>query len=121
MRTEVFENDAFIALMFSFGDDLDIDQVRAMSSYVEKAMKTEKPLRLLLDLSAVENFDISAFASPRGAVTSLRSIGPVERYAVVAASDFVAELVELFGSILPLEAETFSSNESQTALDWIKN
>lgn len=121
MRTEVFENDAFIALMFSFGDPLDIDQVRAMSSHVEKAMKIEKPLRLLLDLSAVVNFNISAFASPRGAVTSLRSIGPVERYAVVAASDFVAELVELFGSILPLEAETFSSDESQTALDWIKN
>lgn len=76
-------------------------------------------LRLLLDLSATQAFAVGAFVSPKGLVASLRSIGPVSRYATVGAPAVAAAAVESFGAILPLEARAFPADASDEARRWV--
>ena len=76
-------------------------------------------LRLLLDLRKTEHFALGAFLTPRGLLTSLKSIGPVSRYAVVGAPQLAAAAVESFGTILPLESRAFAAADYAEAHQWV--
>lgn len=107
-----------IFLAFTFGVVLDKDAIEAMAQEVEQAMAQYEDLRLLLDLTLTSEFEASAFLSLKGALTSGRSIGPVSRYAVVAAPEMAAAAIESFGKLLPLEARTFEAREIAKARAW---
>lgn len=106
-------------LIFAFDRRLDHTQVVAMAELVDHAIKRNGELRLLLDLRRTETFSLGAFLSPKAMVTSVHSIGPVSRYAVVGAPDIAAFAVEGFGTILPLESRAFSADEYADAHKWV--
>ena len=106
-------------LIFAFDRTLDHTQVVAMAELVDHAIHRDGELRLLLDLRKTEHFALAAFLSPKGMLTSLKSIGPVSRYAVVGAPALAAAAVESFGAILPLKSRAFSADEYAAAHDWV--
>lgn len=119
MRSDLLEGDGFTCLMFTFEPTLDHRQVEGMARVVEAAIDTTEDLRLLLDLRATGTFDPGAFLSSRGLLASIRSIGPVTRYAVVGAPSLAAVAVETFGTILPLEACAFEATDLKEAQGWV--
>lgn len=119
MTSEWHQGSGTTYLAFEFDQTLDRAQVEAMAEVVEHAMETAKDMRLLLDLRRTEEFEPSAFVSPQGLITSLKSIGPVQRYAVVGAPKIAAIAVEAFGAILPLESRAFGPDEIEQARLWV--
>lgn len=106
-------------LIFAFDRTLDHTQVVAMAELVDHAIERDGELRLLLDLRKTEHFALGAFLSPKGMLTSVKSIGPVSRYAVVGAPALAAAAVESFGTILPLESRAFDAEEYAEAHRWV--
>ena len=106
-------------IFFHFKRTLDRAQVSQMAEVVKDAITHDGELRLLLDLSRTEKFEIGAFLSPKGFLASLESIGPVTRYAVVGAPAIAAAAVESFGTMLPLAARAFSAAELGEARHWL--
>lgn len=106
-------------LIFAFDHLLDHAQVLAMAEVVDNAIAQGGELRLLLDLRQTERFAPGAFFSPKGLLSSLRSIGPVSRYAVVGAPAIAAAAVESFGKLLPLESRAFPAAAYDAAHRWV--
>ena len=119
MKSDLLQDDGVTCLTFAFEATLDHKQVNGMARVVEAAIKTTDDLRLLLDLRATGKFDPGAFLSAKGLLTSIKSIGPVTRYAVVGAPAIAAAAVEAFGTILPLEARAFEAADLAEAERWV--
>ncbi|MEE4207818.1 MAG: STAS/SEC14 domain-containing protein [Parvularcula sp.] len=120
MQVERYESQGALCLIFEFTDPLDKRQVEAMAEHVERAMDESEEIRLLLDMIAVREINPSAVASLQATWTSIRSIGPAERYGVVGAPDIAAGAVELVGKVLPLGSKAFSPQERAEAVAWLK-
>lgn len=112
-------SDGVAIITFVFDARLDHAQVVTMARLVDDAMARGEELRLLLDLRNTETFDVGAFLSPKGMLTSIRSIGPVSRYAVVGAPALAAAAVEGFGALLPLKSRAFDAAEIAEARRWV--
>jgi hypothetical protein len=106
-------------IIFHFDRTLDHAQVLGMSEVVKEAIAQHGELRLLLDLRMTEKFELGAFLSPKGFLASVKSIGPVTRYAVVGAPSIAAAAVESFGTILPLDSRAFSAAGMDEARAWV--
>ncbi len=119
MQSREFRIDGATCLEFVFDPLLDKDQVDAMAEAVEAAIARGGELRLLLDLSATHSFAVGAFVSPKGMIASLRSVGPVSRYATIGAPAIAATAIESFGAILPLEARAFPTDAIDAARRWV--
>lgn len=119
MNVEKLQRGNVTILAFAFDHTLDHDQVLAMSRAVEDAMAQGDDLALLLDMRATEHVSLGAFLSAEGMWTSLRSVGPVRRYAVVAAPAIAAAAVEAMGKILPLESRAFDGDDIEAAHAWV--
>lgn len=107
-----------VCLTITFPARLDASAVEQMAEEVDLAMGAGDDLRLVLDFSGTIDIAAEAFASPQGFVTSVKSIGPIKRYAVVDAPDIAAKMIEFFGAILPLEANSFDKGELEPARQW---
>lgn len=119
MKAERLQADGATVILFEFDPVLDHAQVLAMAQAVDDAIERDGELRLLLDLSRTETFALGAFLSPKGFLTSIRSIGPVSRYAVVGAPSIAAAAVENFGAILPLKSRAFKPADIAEARRWV--
>lgn len=119
MNVEMLRRGEVTVIAFAFDQTLDHAQVVKMSRVVESAMAEGDDLALLLDLRGTEHFSPGAFLSAKGMWTGLRSIGPVRRYAVVAAPAVAAAAVEAFGKLLPLESRSFEAEEIEAARLWV--
>lgn len=119
MKSEMVQAHGAVLLFFTFDHRLDGDQVREMARVVQRAIDRSEDLRLLLDMRETEEFAADAFLSPSGFVTSVQSIGPVKRYAVVGAPKIAEAAVETFGKILPLESRAFAPEEIEEARLWL--
>lgn len=119
MKSERLHTDGATIMVFAFDPVLDHAQVLAMAEAVDDAIERDGELRLLLDLSRTETFAVGAFLSPKGFLTSIRSIGSVSRYAVVGAPSIAAAAVEGFGTLLPLESRAFDAAEIAVARRWV--
>jgi hypothetical protein len=119
MKVERLHIDGATVILFEFDPVLDHEQVLTMARAVDEAIERDGELRLLLDLSRTEIFAVGAFLSPKGLLTSIRSIGPVSRYAVVGAPSVAAVAVESFGAILPLKSRAFEAADIAKARRWV--
>ena len=119
MNIEMLDRGDVTIIAFAFEQTLDHPQVLEMARVVESAIAEDRDLALLLDLRRTEHFSPGAFLSAKGMWVGLRSIGPVRRYAVVAAPDIAAAAVEAFGKILPLESRAFEAEAIEDARLWV--
>lgn len=119
MNVEKLQRRNVAILAFTFDYTLGHDQVLLMARAVEDAMAQGDDLALLLDMRATEHVSPGAFLSAEGLWTSLRSVGPVRRYAVVAAPAIASAAVEAMGKILPLESRAFDRDEIEAARAWV--
>jgi hypothetical protein len=119
MQSRELQIDGVTVIEFTFDPVLDQAQAAGMAEVVEAAIAREEELRLLLDLRGTQSFALGAFVSPKGFLASLRSIGPVSRYAVVGAPALADAAVESFGAILPLEARAFRAEDYPAARQWV--
>ncbi len=119
MNVEMLHRGDVTLIAFAFDHTLDHAQVLEMARVVESAMREGNDLALLLDMRATEHFSPGAFLSAEGMWTSLKSVGPVRRYAVVAAPAIAAAAVEAFGKVLPLESRSFEAEEIEAAREWV--
>lgn len=119
MKSQIRAIDDASCIVFEFDRTLDHAQIVEMANVVEEAIATVDDLRLLLDLRQTEKFALGAFLSPQGFLASVRSIGPVSRYAVVGAPPILASAVEAFGTIMPLQSRAFAASDIEAALRWV--
>lgn len=119
MIVEMLHRSDITIITFAFDPTLDQTQVIEMARVVESAMAEGDDLALLLDMRATEHISPGALLSAEGFWTSLKSIGPVRRYAVVAAPAIAAAAVEAFGKLLPLESRAFDAEEIEAARMWV--
>lgn len=119
MKVETLNRGDATIIAFAFDPTLDHAQVTEMARVVEGAMAAGGDLALLLDMRATGHISPGAFLSAQGMWTSLKSVGPVRRYAVVAAPAVAAAAVESFGKLLPLESRAFGAEEIETARQWV--
>jgi hypothetical protein len=121
LKSRIQAVEGAICIVFEFERTLDHAQIVAMADVVEEAVAASDELRLLLDLRRTEKFALGAFLSPQGFLASMRSIGPVSRYAVVGAPPILASAVETFGTIMPLQSRAFAASDIEAALRWVTN
>jgi hypothetical protein len=119
LKSEILPIDGATCLAFEFDRTLDHAQILNMAQVVEQAITADTELRLLIDLRRTERFALGAFLSPKGFLASVKSIGPVTRYAVVGAPAMVATAVEAFGTIMPLESKAFTAVDYAAARQWV--
>lgn len=119
MNVETLRQSDVTIIAFAFEATLDHAQVAEMARVVESAIAEGGDLALLLDMRRTEHFSPGAFLSAEGMWASLRSIGPVRRYAVVAAPMIAAAAVEAFGKVLPLQSRSFDAGEIEAARMWV--
>jgi hypothetical protein len=119
MKSEVLSFDGTAVIVIEFDPVLDRAQVEQMAGVVQDRIRESAELRLLLNLRRTERIEAGAFASGKGLATSLKSIGPVSRYAVVGAPKTAAAAVEAFGKLLPLESRAFEADAFREAQAWV--
>lgn len=119
MKAEIFPGDDVTMIAFAFEPTIDHAQVKEMARVVERAIGEGGDLALLLDMRATTHVSPGTFLSAEGAWVSLRAIGPVRRYAVVAAPAIAAAAVEAFGKVLPLQSRAFEAEEIDAARLWV--
>lgn len=119
MNVEMLRGGDVTVIAVAFDATLDHAQVVEMARVVDGAIDGGGDLALLLDMRATAHISPGAFLSLEGAWASLRAIGPVRRYAVVAAPALAAAAVEAFGAILPLESRAFEAGEIDAARAWV--
>jgi hypothetical protein len=119
LKSRIQAIEGAICVVFEFDRTLDHAQIVAMAEVVEEAIAAGDELRLLLDLRRTEKFALGAFLSPQGFLASVRSIGPVSRYAVVGAPPILASAVEAFGTIMPLQSRAFAASDFEAARRWV--
>lgn len=119
MQYDKLQSGSTTCIIFHFDRTLDHAQVLEMAEVVGDAIAHHDELRLLLDLRLTEKFAVGAFLSPKGFLASMKSIGPVTRYAVVGAPAIAAAAVESFGTILPLDSRAFSATGMDEARAWV--
>ncbi len=119
MQYDKLHSGSATCITFHFERTLDHAQVLEMAEVVENAIAHHDELRLLLDLRLTEKFAVGAFLSPKGFLASMKSIGPVTRYAVVGAPAIAAAAVESFGAILPLHSRAFPAADIDEARAWV--
>ena len=118
MKSSLNRTNGTVEISITFAPTLDRAEIEQMAEIVDGAMKTSDDLRLLLDLSATQTIEPTAFVSVKGAVVSFKSIDPVKRYAVVGAPAIAEASIESFGKLLPLESRTFEPHEIAEARAW---
>ena len=119
MIVEMLHRSDVTTIAFAFDPTLDHAQGVEMARVVESAMAEGDDLALLLNMRGTGHFSPGAFLSAGGLWTSLKSIGPVRRYAVVAAPGIAAAAVEAFGKLLPLESRAFDAEDIEAARQWV--
>lgn len=118
MIMDIEVNGGVANMTVAFAEQVGRVDVDAMAEFVADAMKKHDRINLLLDFNQTQSFDVSAATSIQGAIVSAKSIGPIERYAVVGAPAIADAAIETFGTLLPLEARTFDAPQLEQARDW---
>lgn len=118
MQKQIAISNGIAHCTFRFAGKLDEQDVAQMAEAVEGVMERSDDLRVVLDFSEVDEIAPSAFASAKGMKVSAQSIVPITHYAVVAAPALAQSSIELFGSVLPLEAKNFDAGELEEAQKW---
>ena len=118
MQCDVTMENGTALITVVFDPILDRAQVETMARTVETAMEAHDTLRVILDMSATEEIEATAFMSAKGALVSLKSIDPIERYAVVGAPRIAEAAIKFFGKLLPLESRTFEPRKMAEARAW---
>jgi len=100
---------------FRIESGVEAEEFARVAEITDAAMDREEPLSLLFIL---ENFGVSdamAGMSPKSLATQFRSLGHLERYAVVGAPAVAAGMIDAFDKVSSMEAKSFEPGEEDAA------
>jgi len=87
------------------------DDMKAMAERVLEAFDTHEKIDLLLIFDRFEGSDAGAGMNIPSIKAQTSSVWNVRAYVVAGAPDDAAEMIETFGKVLPIDAETFATEE----------
>jgi hypothetical protein len=91
------------------------EDLAAMAQAVNEAFDRGERIALLIRLVGFDGIDAAAGLSGPAVESGIRSLGGVERYAVIGPPRIARVMIETFGRIIPTEARTFASAEESEA------
>jgi len=100
---------------FRIAGEVSRDDMEAMSELMNDAFDAhDDKVDMLLIFDRYEGSETGTTLSWEAIKSRFKSVTNVHRYVVVGAPDSAAEMIETWGSILPVEAETYS----EEAIAW---
>lgn len=83
----------------------------AMAEYVNDVFDRHDKIDMLLIFDKYEGAETGASLSWDALKSRVRALSEVRRYVVVGAPEAAAEMIETFGKLIPVDTETFDTEE----------
>lgn len=107
--------DAPFVYAFRIEGGVSAAEMSEMAETMNAAFDRGETVNMLLILRDFDAADALSGLSARSLESQFRSLRHVERYAVVGAPAFAAAMIETFGKMSPIAAETFDPAEEAAA------
>lgn len=90
-----------------------------MSHVVDRAFDAHDEVDMLLIMTNYEGAELGALFDGDAMSVQARSNKHVRRYAVVGAPAWASAMINVFGSVSPVETNTFGLEEEASAWTWV--
>ena len=100
---------------FKIDGHIDDDESEALAEYMNDAFDKHDSVCMLMDLTAYDGSDWDSLFDWEVIKSRVRSLGKVEKYAVIGASKNASKMIELFDRVLPVEAKSFDAADADKA------
>ncbi|WP_299966481.1 STAS/SEC14 domain-containing protein [uncultured Roseobacter sp.] len=87
------------------------EDMTAMARYMNDVFDAREKVDMLLIFDHYDGAETGASLSWDSIKSRIRSISEVDRYVVVGAPENAAEMIETFGKLMPVETETYDTEE----------
>ncbi|MGR3512122.1 MAG: SpoIIAA family protein [Paracoccaceae bacterium] len=106
---------------FAITGHVDGDDMEAMAEYMNDVFdRTDDKVDMLLDLAGMTGRDLDAVFDGDVMKAQIRSWTKVGRYAVVAAPDRAAKMIEWADKVIPVDARAFDATEADEAWKFVE-
>lgn len=102
-------------IAFEIKDRITKPDIEWMSSIADAAMNAHGTIDMLLIMSNYEGADLGAKFDGYASSVMARSVAHIRKYVVVGGPLFVRAMVNLSGSVMPVETKTFDLSEEAAA------
>lgn len=104
---------------FEISGQLDKHDMKGMAATMQQAFDAHEKVNMLLIFKDYEGSEAGAAISTEALQAQWKSLGNVQRYAVVGAPEHAESLIALMDKIVPVNAETFGEDEVDSAWAWV--
>lgn len=106
---------------FAITGHVDDDDMEAMAEHMNDVFdRAADKVDMLLDLAGMTGRDLDAVFDGDVLKVQIRSWTKVRRYAVVAAPDRVAKMIEWADKVIPVDARAFDASEADEAWKFVE-
>ncbi len=91
------------------------EDMEAMGAYMNDQFETHDKVSMLMIFDSFEGAETGATFQWETLKSRFRSLGKVDRYAVVGAPEGPSRMIEWMGKLLPIEARTFAKKDDAAA------
>ncbi|AWN52200.1 STAS/SEC14 domain-containing protein [Methylobacterium sp. 17Sr1-1] len=102
-------------IAFEVMDRITKPDIEWMSSITDDAMKTYGTIDMLLVMSNYEGSDLGARFDGYATSVMARSVAHIRKYVVVGAPAFARAMINLSGTVLPVDTKTFDLADEAAA------
>jgi hypothetical protein len=102
-------------IAFEVKDRITKPDIEWMSSITDAAMKTHDKIDMLLIMSNYEGSDLGARFDGYATSVMARSVAHIRKYVVVGAPAFARAMINLSGTVLPVDTKTFDLADEAAA------
>ncbi|MFC3695788.1 STAS/SEC14 domain-containing protein [Chenggangzhangella methanolivorans] len=106
-------------LVFEIQSKIPKADIEWMSRIVDRAFEEHEQIDMLLLMTNYEGSELSAMLDGEALSVQSRSVARVRRYAVVGAPSWARTMIEIFGSLSPVDAKTFELANEAAAWAWV--
>ncbi|SHJ42279.1 SpoIIAA-like [Palleronia salina] len=104
---------------FHIMGEITSDEMEAMGAYMNEQFEHHDNVSMLLIFDRFEGSEAGAGLNWESLKAQLKSVTKVDRYAVVGAPSTPSRLVEVFGKVLPLKAQSFDRGDEDAAWQFV--
>ncbi|SFV06748.1 SpoIIAA-like [Methylobacterium sp. 174MFSha1.1] len=102
-------------IAFEVKDRITKPDIEWMSAITDDAMKTHGTIDMLLIMSNYEGSDLGARFDGYATSVMARSVAHIRKYVVVGAPAFARAMINLSGTVLPVDTKTFDLEDEAAA------
>lgn len=104
---------------FRISGEAESQDMEAMASTMNIAFERDEKVNMLIIFAPYDGAEPGGAFDGEVIKSQFKAFGSVDKYAVVGAPDYAKTMINAFGSLSPVEAETFDSAEEVEAWTFV--